>query len=204
MKFIQILIFILLTSNGFVFSQELEGYILSDRLGKNPAESGINQIDIELILKDDTLRSVTNVVGYFHFDNIKEKKVRLIGRKRHYFAIDTIIEIGTNIKPDTFYCSFKGRNRKINNCYNKATALNDIQSSQMVILLPGGIISTEIYNKDTIFEKKYNIEYTCLGCIRYDCTQESEYNDVIFKYLDEQYGIKWRSEVRRESIGLSR
>lgn len=45
------------------------------------------------------------------------------------------------------------------------------------------------------FEKKYNVSYWPLGCVRMGKTDEGGYNEVIFKYLDRHYGPRWRYEI---------
>lgn len=153
MKFVLFLISITLLSFKFAIAQKhFDGYILEEGFGKNAKESGIYNMDIELISNGDTMRTVSAFDGSFHFDSIKEKEVRLIGRKRHCNALDTIIEINNNWVTDTFFCRCNGGKCERKLCYNKTTATQDIQKLQMVIFLPGGIAGTEIYNSDTILK----------------------------------------------------
>lgn len=202
MKFIKAITFIIILSIRSAIAQQYEGYIYESGGGKNATEFGISGTDIDLIVKGDTLRTVTNSVGYFYFNNIKDNKVRLISSKRHCTKVDTTLEIKAKNNIDTFYSMYTGGKRELKICYNGNTANEDILKLQMVILLPGGIAGTEVLNKDTIFENRYNIEYLSLGCVRAGCTNEWEYNTVIFKYLDKKFGTKWRAEIRKESIGF--
>ncbi len=90
------------------------------------------------------------------------------------------------------------------NCqkYNKERALKDIQNKKPVILLQGGIAPVW-YKTDKEFGIKYKISFYDFGCVAGDY-QECLiiYNKTIFKYLDKTYGKEWRSEIRKDAIGL--
>jgi hypothetical protein len=69
------------------------------------------------------------------------------------------------------------------------------------LLLFSGIASI-VYDSDSIFESKYKIDYYDYGCIgeSEDCMKD--YNMEVFKYLDKEFGISWRKEIRPDVIGL--
>jgi hypothetical protein len=91
---------------------------------------------------------------------------------------------------------------KIRFTYNKQTALQDIKSNELFLLLPGGIVGTTINDIDTVFENLYKIKYLSRGCVRSGLDNETEYNRTVFTYLDKKYGTSWRKTVRQDTIGL--
>lgn len=90
------------------------------------------------------------------------------------------------------------------NTYNRKRAVNDIEKKNIEILLPGGIVSSAIFPNDSNFEKKYNVKFASQGCTRNPGDNESEYNQEIFKFLDQKFGKEWRDEIRQDAIGLKR
>ena len=173
---------------------------------------GIINMKINLIMDNDTTYAFTDENGNFYFNIDQTKDLHLFARKRHYKVFDTIVKhhLLQNIEPntlqiiDTFRIDLNIRKRRKSYvCYNAKTAISDIKDSTMFILLPGGYAGTNIIENDTVFEKKYNIEYKHLGCVRSSCDNELEYNKQIFKYLDKVHGSEWRRIVRNDVVGIN-
>lgn len=77
----------------------------------------------------------------------------------------------------------------------------DIEKGTPFILLQSGIAPV-VYATDSVFENKFKVYYYEQGCVGPDYELMKEYNYVIFKYLADTYGKKWRSEIRKDAIGL--
>ncbi|TGE18919.1 FEKKY domain-containing protein [Hymenobacter elongatus] len=80
-------------------------------------------------------------------------------------------------------------------------AKNDIEKGTPFILLQSGIAPV-VYATDSIFESKFKVYYYEQGCVGPNNELMKEYNYVIFNYLSETYGKKWRREIRKDAIGL--
>lgn len=80
-------------------------------------------------------------------------------------------------------------------------AKNDIKKGIPFILLQSGIAPV-VYTTDSIFESKFKAYYYEYGCVGPDDKLMKVYNFVIFDFLAEAYGIKWRREIRKDAIGL--
>ena len=53
------------------------------------------------------------------------------------------------------------------------------------------------------FEKDYNVYYVPDGAVYYNSPDSIlKYNQIVFKYLNEKFGTKWREEVRSDVVGL--
>ena len=77
-----------------------------------------------------------------------------------------------------------------------------LMKGEAVLYLQGGI-SPISYSTDTVFEKKYGVKYSDLGCVR-----EAPmgcyilYNQTVFSYLDKKFGVTWRKKVRKDVFGI--
>jgi len=80
-------------------------------------------------------------------------------------------------------------------------AKNDIKKGTPFILLQSGIAPV-VYMTDSIFESKFKAYYYEQGCVAPDYELMKAYNFVIFDFLTDTYGKKWRREVRKDAIGL--
>ena len=88
--------------------------------------------------------------------------------------------------------------------YTRERALADIQQNSAKILVQGGFAPI-IYSTDKVFFEKYKISYYVFGCVapeNVECL--NDYNRTIFEYLDKTFGKSWRTEVRKDAIGLRR
>ncbi len=80
-------------------------------------------------------------------------------------------------------------------------AKKDIEKGTPFILLKSGIAPV-VYTTNSVFESKFNVYYYEQGCIGPDYELMKEYNYVIFDFLAEKYGEKWRREIRKDAIGI--
>jgi hypothetical protein len=85
----------------------------------------------------------------------------------------------------------------------KKLANNDINNGNPFLILQGGIAPV-IISTDLEFEGKYSIYFYEYGCTDPGHKLIEEYNNVIFKYLTDQYGKKWIKEVRDDVVGLDK
>lgn len=61
----------------------------------------------------------------------------------------------------------------------------------------------QLFIRPTVFfEKKFKVYYYEQGCVGPDNELMKEYNYVIFNYLSDTYGKKWKREIRKDAIGL--
>lgn len=81
-------------------------------------------------------------------------------------------------------------------------AKKDIEKGKPFILLQSGI-SSIVFSTDSTFENKYNVYYYEQGCVGPDYELMKAYNFVIFDFLTNKYGKKWRREIRKDVIGFS-
>ena len=82
-------------------------------------------------------------------------------------------------------------------------AKNDIKKGIPFILLQSGL-GAVVYTTDSIFESKFKAYYFEKGCVAPDYELMKTYNFVIFDFLTDSYGKKWRREIRKDAIGLSK
>lgn len=80
-------------------------------------------------------------------------------------------------------------------------AKKDISKGLPFILLKSGIAPV-VYPKDSIFQYKYKVFYKDYGCAGPAYELMEAYNFVMFSYFYENYGKKWRKEVRTDAIGF--
>ena len=83
----------------------------------------------------------------------------------------------------------------------ETVATEDIKKGKPRLLLAGGIAPVIEFGQEK-FEKEYGVEYYEYGCISPPAECMSQYNKVIFEYLTEKYGRKWKRKVRKDVIGL--
>ncbi len=90
----------------------------------------------------------------------------------------------------------------ISNCNHAAKIAEiDLKKGQSYIFLSGGI-APKVYSNDSIFEKKYNIQFYDFGCVAAQKECIIHYNSIVFNSLKKQYGKKWQKEIRKDVIGL--
>ena len=85
--------------------------------------------------------------------------------------------------------------------YSIKLAQKDLRKGNIKFLLQGGIVST--YKKgQEVFEKKYKIKYSDLGCVMPNNLSIADYNKTVALYMDKKFGLGWRVDVRKDVIGM--
>jgi hypothetical protein len=167
----------------------------------NETKKPISNISVTAIIKHDTIKTKTDIYGQYSFQGNPCKRLHLNFRSRDYRPFD--IENNFANPKLKGSCQLKKVNMiqmYMNMSFDRAFALGNITNNNVFILLPGGIVGTEVLDSDTIFEYKYKIKYVSQGCIKFG--DETEYNKTIFEFLDKTYGSAWRKEIREDAIGL--
>lgn len=89
--------------------------------------------------------------------------------------------------------------------YNSKGAKQDLKQGKPLILFSGGFGGMPDFNSkaDIDFQRKYQVKFYSQGCVRYGENENEEaYNQVVFQYLDQEYGKGWRDELRINAIGF--
>ena len=80
-------------------------------------------------------------------------------------------------------------------------ARRDIELGEAVIYAEGGM-EPIIYGVEEPFKEKFGIQYIVPDCVRGpDSKYWSDYNMVIFNYLTERFGNKWKAFLRKDTVG---
>ncbi|WBX70343.1 FEKKY domain-containing protein [Tenacibaculum retecalamus] len=77
----------------------------------------------------------------------------------------------------------------------------DFNNQNVYLFLQNGIESVE-YTTDKEFENTYGIYFFDFGCVQPSEKCVIEYNTRVFDYLTEEYGKKWKREIRDDVIGF--
>lgn len=86
--------------------------------------------------------------------------------------------------------------------YTSEKAKADLKNNSAKILIQGGF-APAIYPTDKVFLEKYKIAYYIFGCVAPENSEcLGEYNQAIFEYLDKTFGKSWRTEIRKDAVGL--
>lgn len=108
-------------------------------------------------------------------------------------------------KWDTFNLSLIVPTFRFESRYNAKGARADLKAGTAQLLFPGGLGGMPDFSskKDKQFQRKYGVEFFCQGCVHMGPNEdETAYNQVIFAYLDRNYGETWRDELRDDAIGF--
>ena len=191
-------IFLFILTCLYLFSQDNEkNYFLK---GKITAVLGTKAVPVsESVVEltgERTEITQTNDNGEFEFIKLEKGQYR-IKVIAYYGEIDSLVIIeNRNIKDFDFVF--------LSDCeINSEIAKQDLKNGKPRLLIYGGIAPVE-YTNQHIFEEKYHIEYFSYGCISppYNCVLE--YNQLIFDYLTDNYGKKWKREVRKDVVGIKK
>jgi uncharacterized protein (UPF0212 family) len=156
--------------------------------------NGLQLKSIELTLSNSAKKIVasskSDSLGRFMFTELQNGKYHV--SNAHYKLDSVLIVANQSVEPFII---------ELNVCEVDADqALQDIMQSRVKLLLAGGIAPV-YYQGQERFEKKYHIQYYDYGCTPPDIKCIISYNHTIYKYLDKQYGKRWRNEVRKDVIG---
>jgi hypothetical protein len=80
-------------------------------------------------------------------------------------------------------------------------AKDDIKKGYVNFLIHGGI-APKYFKNQNVFEEKYKVKYRDFGCVMPANVSITDYNNVVAQYLDKKFGLKWRSEVRKDIVGI--
>ena len=137
---------------------------------------------------------LTDSLGYFKV--ITENKGDV-----HLFEVSAVGYLKTVFKIDL-------RDKPLNNTFvlkaecsiNGKKAIEDLKAGNAKLYLIGGIVPVANSDSDNKFEEKYGIKYFDFGCEPsiHECIME--YNQIVAKYLDQKYGVKWRKKSRTDII----
>jgi hypothetical protein len=193
-----ILVFILTTKLALSQTNESLKFKIEGKAFAKLSGRKIVKIEPAIVLSG-TMNGMTDIneKGEFAFINLKPGKYKIEILSLYGYQDTTVTIVDKNIFGIEFVlfptCQF-----------TNAVAHEDINNGKPKLLIYGGI--APVYNIDQgIFEKKYGIEYYNLSDASpdpYECVQE--YNKVIFNYLTNKYGKRWRKEVRRDVVGIKK
>lgn len=149
---------------------------------------------IELIQNNErTIYFSTDNLGKYEIQNLSKGSYRLSIKK---FDYDTIFSLGDRREKEMWIFLPGTCN------VNEEIANLEIKQGQPRLLLVGGIAPAIVVGQED-FEKRFNVKYYDFGCTPPDFKCVTDYNKVVFNYLDKSYGTKWRKKVRKDVIGYS-
>jgi hypothetical protein len=108
----------------------------------------------------------------------------------HNLNIDSILD---NSRPDSTYMMLD---------YNELRAEIDIKKNDVILLMPGTDGCPPLTQIDFEFMTKYKIKYSCPGCASHGFQDLEGYNNTVFRYLKELYGIEWIGAVNEDVVGI--
>ena len=190
------LTFLFVGITSYTLAQTSSGVVLEGQvtlLSNSMASPGKNVI---VSIEELNLSTFTDSLGNFRFDNLVSGIYGLQAASMDFQTLDTIVTIGEKSQ-------WLELNIQLNCNYSAETAKDDIARNQTKILLSGGVAPT-VYPNQKEFEIKFNLTYFELGCHHVPHTCLEEYNQEVFRYLDEKYGQEWRDLVRQDVIGLAK
>ena len=189
------IIFLFLLLANIVLGQQKSDFEISGKLKIQIGTEILAPENVVIELFGEGKITTTDSQGRFKFKNLKSKEYNLR-------------VLGYNFEPKNFSKTLINESIEnfdlfiITDCqFNGEIAKKDIKRGKPRLLLIGGIAPV-IQSGQEKFENKYKIEYSDFGCIPdpYECVVQ--YNKIIFKYLDNKYGEKWRKDVRKDVIGF--
>lgn len=147
-----------------------------------------------IVVKGARKGAETDSLGNYEITDLTPGQYELLILGFGYKEKDTILIIDDFLKNVNFIldaeCSV-----------NQQRAIKDLRKNKPKLLLFGSIAPV-VYPNDKEFEDKYGIRFYDYGCTPPAIECMASYNQVIFDYLDDKYGSKWRKEIRNDVIGL--
>jgi len=149
---------------------------------------------IELIRNNErTILFSTDNLGKYQIQNLSRGSYRIYIKQ---FDYDTTFSLGDKREKEIWIFLPGTCN------VNEQIANLEIKQGQPRLLLIGGIAPAIVVGQE-VFEKRFNLKYYDFGCTPPDRKCVTDYNKVVFNYLDKAYGAKWRKKVRKDVIGYS-
>lgn len=184
-----LIVYVCFLSPILVNGQTVDRYFV-----KGTVINGLQLKSIELTLLNSAKKIVasskSDSLGRFMFTGLQNGKYHI--NNAHYKLDTLLIVANQSIEPFII---------ELNVCeVDTEQALQDIMQSKVKLLLAGGIAPI-YYQGQEQFEKKYHIQYYDYGCTPPNRKCIIAYNRTISKFLDKQYGKRWRNEVRKDVIG---
>lgn len=146
--------------------------------------------------------------GVFKFNDLQSGEYRLHGQYFNFSPFDTTIFVDENISVfiiPQLRDSSKGEYYLFPAHFTAQGAMEDIENDTMRIVIRNSFTyEYTIFKADSIFEVKYNVDFTFYDCENHSDSDFEAYNRVIFNHLDKTYGKKWRKEIRKDVFGLKR
>ena len=156
----------------------------------------LNVEGIQIILLPDSSATFTDSKGFFQFNNIQSDTATVL------FKINPRIIKWSNIYVSD--CTTERKEFKI--VAKKHWITEEITQLDLKNGEPRLFVYDDQYlgnHSPNSFEKDYNVCYVSDGAVYYNSPDSIfKYNQIVFKYLDEKYGTKWREEVRKDVVGL--
>ncbi|OYU97385.1 MAG: hypothetical protein CFE21_03585 [Bacteroidetes bacterium B1(2017)] len=151
--------------------------------------------------------ALTEGDGYFSFKNFAAGAYQLKVEGNRYYTLDTLITIEKEVKihfelkpiPDSLFISEPSL---VATRISAERARKEIASGHAKLYLTADKSVLKQAGDDD-FQTKYSIGYINLGSQCSSIKQATEYNKVVFRHLDKEYGKEWRKEARKDVLGLT-
>ncbi|MDP3150097.1 MAG: carboxypeptidase-like regulatory domain-containing protein [Ignavibacteria bacterium] len=168
----------------------LEGKVIS-KINNEPVQ-GCN-----VFIKNTQMGTMADSLGNFIFYNLNKNGQYIISVSASGYPMkDTSIYLAEGTpKTITIFLN--------TDCiYDSTKAVEDLKNGKAKLLIAGGIAPMANSKEDLEFEAKYKVQYYDFGCTppAYECI--SQYNKIIFEYLNNKYQNEWLRFVRKDVIGL--
>jgi CarboxypepD_reg-like domain len=157
---------------------------------------------INISKTNEILTTITDNIGKFSFTNLNNGFYNVSIESLGYKKLDTLINLSSNCKLTFRLIIHNNKESNYKSRNNEVGAKEDIENNAVKLFLPGGYAGSAELPLDSTFEKKYQLNFVSLGCVRSPDDDFDQYNKNIFRYLDKKYGKSWRKEIRRDVIGF--
>ncbi len=157
-----------------------------------------------ITLRDNTGATVAGTIDsnlYFKITGVKQGVYQLSVDSLNFFKMhrcDTVITIDNE---SIYNAALKIT--PICEVFTKEKALRDIQVDSVLLIMEPGLVRFKFSRTEKRFQRKYHLSYFYSGCFRfthYSCLKI--YNKIIFNYLDNRYGVKWRQRLAANVVGF--